>query len=200
MNEYKSVSKFLEKNKPEFNFKLFMKRLLSKVLICSIIFLVGLIVVKIDNNNKQVIKNFLYDNNISFASLNNLYKKYIGDILPFESKKNDDLKSVFNEELQYSSSSIYKDGVALSVTNDYLVPILESGIVVFIGDKADYGKTIIIEQTDGIKVFYGNITNINVNLYDYVSKGEFLGSSNGNTIYLVFQKDEGYLDYKEYFS
>ena len=107
---------------------------------------------------------------------------------------------VFNENITYNKSSLYKDGVKLSVSEKYLVPILESGIVIFIGDKDDYGKTIIIEQVDGVKTLYGNISNININLYDYVSKGEFLGSANGNTMYLVFQNNEGYIDYKKYFS
>lgn len=47
-------------------------------------------------------------------------------------------------------------------------------------------------------VFYGNIKNDNINLYDYVEKGELLGEVSGNKLYLVFQKDGKYLDYKEF--
>lgn len=43
------------------------------------------------------------------------------------------------------------------VSNNYLVPTLESGIVVFMGEKEGYGKTIIIEQINGIDVWYSNI-------------------------------------------
>ena len=87
--------------------------------------------------------------------------------------------------------------VKLKVDKNYLVPILESGIVVFIGDKEGYGKTIIIEQTDGVNAWYGNVDNINVSLYDYVSKGEFLAEAN-EKLYMVFQKNGKYLKYTDY--
>ena len=188
MNEYKSVSKYLNKNKEKFSFKKLLRSIFSKVFICLIIFLIGLIIIKYDNNNKQIIKNFLYKNDISFAKLNSLYEKYIGNILPFESKKNSNIQTVFNEDFTYKDISIYKDGYKVEVDNDYYIPIIESGVVVFIGEKSDYGNTVIIEQTDGVCTYYGNVTNLNVNLYDYVSKGEFLGSSNGSYLYLVFSK------------
>lgn len=198
MNEYKSVSKYLNKNKEKFSFKKLLRSIFSKVLICLIIFLIGLIIIKYDNNNKQIIKNFLYKNDISFAKLNSLYEKYIGNILPFESKKNSNIQTVFNEDFTYKDISIYKDGYKVEVDNDYYIPIIESGVVVFIGEKSDYGNTVIIEQTDGVCTYYGNVTNLNVNLYDYVSKGEFLGSSNGTYLYLVFSKDGKFLEYNDY--
>ena len=65
-------------------------------------------------------------------------------------------------------------------------------------ENEDYGKTVIVEQVDGVCVTYGNISSLNVNLYDYVSKGEFLGSSNGSYLYLVFEKDGKYLKYNDF--
>ena len=79
-----------------------------------------------------------------------------------------------------------------------MVPIIESGVVVFIGEKENYGNTIIIEQIDGIDTFYGNVKINNIKLYDYVEKGELLGETKDNTLYLVFQKDGKSLNYKEY--
>ena len=78
-----------------------------------------------------------------------------------------------------------------------MVPILESGVVVFIGEKENYKNTIIVEQTNGVDVFYGNIKSNNIKLYDYVEKGELLGEVN-KELYLVFQKNGEYLDYKKY--
>ena len=88
--------------------------------------------------------------------------------------------------------------MALKVTDNYLVPALESGVVVFIGEKSDYGTTVIIEQTDGIAVFYSNINFVDIKLYDYIEKGELLGEAIDSKIYLVFSKDGAYLDYKNY--
>ena len=85
----------------------------------------------------------------------------------------------------------------LVVSNNYTVPVIESGIVVFIGDKEDYGKVIIIQQINGIDLLYGNIDNTSYKLYDYVKKGDILGISN-NYLYLVYKKDGKVLDYEKY--
>lgn len=70
-------------------------------------------------------------------------------------------------------------------------------MVVFIGDKEYYGNTIIIESLDGIYYWYGNISNTSVKLYDYIEKGSFIGEAS-NDLYLVFSKDNKYLNYEEY--
>ena len=79
-----------------------------------------------------------------------------------------------------------------------MIPTLESGVIVFIGEKEEYGKTIIIEQINGIEVFYANIEPINLKLYDYIEKGSLLGEAKNNKLYLVFSKDGKYLNYKDY--
>ena len=197
--EYKSIEKFLSKNKEKFSFKKFLVKLSIKVLVCIVIFLTGLIVLKYDKSHNKVIYNFMESHNISMASINKLYHKYLGNILPFENVAKENITKVFNEEISYKDASIYKDGVKLTVADNYLTPVLESGVVVFIGEKEEYGKVVMIEQVDGVTSWYGNIDNISVDLYDYVSKGEFLGEAKGNYIYLVFEKKGSYLNYKEYF-
>ena len=169
-------------------------------MVCIILFLAGLITMKIDKNNGKVIHNFFYEHNFNFAKVNQLYKKYFGSILPFDNITKDKTNEVFNEKIKYNAVNVYKDGAKLSVENNYLIPILESGVVIFIGDKEEYGQTVIIQQVNGIDVWYCNVTNINVNLYDYVSKGEFLAEAKNKEIYLLFQKKGAFLDYKEYLS
>ena len=105
---------------------------------------------------------------------------------------------MFNEKLDYEKANIYKDGVELTVSNNYLVPNLESGIVVFVGDKEGYGRTVIIEQINGVDVWYSNIKEKDIKLYDYVEKGKLIGEVANNKLYMVFQKEGKYLNYKEY--
>ena len=167
-----------------------IKIILSKLLLSIIIFLIGMILVKTEF--KETIKTKLYEESLPFQKLRNTYNKYLGKIIKVEKTT-----PVFNETLEYNKISKYKDGVKLNVSDNYMVPILESGVVVFIGEKEDYKNTIIVEQIDGIDTFYGNIKANNIKLYDYVEKGELLGEAN-NELYLVFQKDGVYLDYKEY--
>lgn len=192
--EYKSINKYLLKNKKK---KSFVSKLLTKLLYCTIMFLICLIVLKYDKNNDKKIYNYITTHNISFAKINKVFKDKFGSIIPFENIVKDTVTPVFNEKLSYSDESIYKDGVKLTIDDNYLVPILESGIVVFKGEKESYGNTIIIEQVNGIDVMYGNLSSISVDMYDYVNKGEYLGEASGS-LYLVFSNDGEYLDYKEY--
>ena len=58
-------------------------------------------------------------------------------------------------------------------------------------------ETIIIQQSDGIDVWYSNLSNKNVNLYDYVEDNQVIGEAKDNTLYMQFQKDGVEIDYKE---
>ena len=195
----KTKRKITSSEKPKENIKK-RPRLFSfvlRIMVLSIMFLGALIYTKLSTNNKQLFYDVVFKDNISFAPINNLYNKYLGGILPFKDIVKDN-KPVFKEKLAYSESNIYKDGVALSVTKQYLVPAINSGIVVFVGDKDDYGKTVIIQQVNGVDAWYGNVTNLNVKMYDYVEGGSLLGETISDKLYLVFKKDGKVLDYKNY--
>ena len=45
-------------------------------------------------------------------------------------------------------------------------------------------------------MWYGNLSNINVKLYDYIEKGTLIGNCN-KTLYLIHKKDGKVLDYGE---
>ena len=164
-----------------------------KLLLLIVIFISTLIVIK-DNDKKEWIKNNVLEKNISFTYLKKEYTKYFGNVLPF--LINFDSEMVFKEELTYSNINKYYDGVMLSVSYNYLVPALKDGIVVFIGEKENYGKTLIIEN-DNETIWYSNI-NANVNLYDEIGEGQYLGDTIDDKLYLVFKKDGVILDYKKY--
>lgn len=164
-----------------------------KLLLLIVIFISTLIVIK-DNDKKEWIKNNVLEKNISFTYLKKEYTKYFGNVLPF--LINFDSEMVFKEELTYSHINKYYDGVMLSVSYNYLVPALKDGIVVFIGEKENYGKTLIIEN-DNETIWYSNI-NANVNLYDEIGEGQYLGDTIDDKLYLVFKKDGVILDYKKY--
>jgi len=166
-----------------------------KTLIVAVITLVLLIVMRTNTKFKTMFYKYVYDTNITFTKFNNLYNKYFKDLNL--NKINISTKTVSDEKLSYSKVTKYKEGAKLLVSNNYTVPVLESGIVVFIGDKDDYGKVIIIQQINGIDLLYGNVDNANYKLYDYVKKGEILGTSN-KYLYLVYKKDGKILDYEKY--
>lgn len=186
-------SKFIKTKKYKNNFLI---KFINKILICFILVILCLIFMKTNLSFNNFINNKVLKDNISFAYLNNLYNKYFGNLLP--SYKTEETIDVFNETLEYNNYNIYQNGYKLEVKENYLVPIIESGIVVFIGNMDDYGNVFIIEGIDGVDIWYGNIKNSSVSLYDYVSKGDFLGEVQDNYLYLVFEKDQEYLKFEDY--
>lgn len=200
MNEYKSLSKYLNKNssnKGIDNISSFTRNLISKVLLSLILFILFLIGNKVNIDFKKNVFDIVYDKSFSFATVSNWYKSKFGDVFPFENFLPKEVE-VFSEKLAYNSVNVYKDGVALNVSSYYLVPLLENGVVIYIGEKEGYGKTLIVQQENGIDVWYSNINFSDISMYDFLEKGRFIGEANGDTIYLLFQKDGKFLDYKDY--
>ena len=173
-------------------------KIFNKLLIVIILVISTLIWARLADGNRALLMHHLFDKHFQFASLNNTYTKYLGDVLPLKNIGLVKDKTVFKEQLQYKEANKYLKGVKLTVADHYLIPVVKSGIVVFIGDKDDYGKTIIIQQTNGVDLWYGNIEQINVSMYDYVEEGMLLGEVNGKDLYLVFQKGGEFLNYKEF--
>lgn len=197
-NDIKMIkSKKKKKNKKTNKNRSSLYGFISKLLITIILTLITLILLKSNNKFKTFFYNKVYDNNISFATINKWYENHFGSSIPFKELVEKDTKAVFNNKLEYSKKEKYLDGVKLSVDKNYLVPILESGMVVYIGKKEGYGNTVIVQQVNGVDVWYGNINNPNVKLYDYVEKGKLLGDVKNNNLYLVFKKDGKVLSYEK---
>jgi len=175
--------------------KKYFKGLIIRILLVVIILLSIAIIYKTNDNLKEKIYNLIYTENISFTKIKKLYNKYLGGVLPLKEETN--VQTVFNEKLSYTNTSIYHDGVKLEVEENYLVPAIKEGMVVFVGEKENYGNVVIIEDLEGVYIWYGNITNTSLKLYDYIEEGTLIGEVNNN-LYMVFSKDDKYLNYEEY--
>lgn len=200
------TSKYIEKinnknsknnNEKQLKKKNAFKSIVNKLLILVVLFLINLIALKSSTSYKDFIYDKIYNSNFSFASVKKFYNKYLGGVEALDSIVNN-TTPVFNESLVYNSESIYYDGVKLEVSTSYLVPVLEEGLVVFVGEKENYGNVIIIQGIDGVDIWYGNMANTSVKLYDYVENGTLLGEVSDNTLYLVYSKDGKFLNYQEY--
>lgn len=174
----------------------YVSNLITRLLISLIIFFASIIFINSNENNKKIFSEKILTSNIPFSKISNIYNKYFGEVLPLKDVKDETL-TVYNETLNYKSLENYKDGYELMVDENYLTSAINSGIVVFIGDKENYGNTVIIQGIDEIDYWYGNINNLSVSLYDYISKGDLIGTAKGEKLYLVFQKNSKFLDYDE---
>ena len=168
-----------------------------KIFITIIITLSLLIALKSNQKFESFFYQKVYEDNIPFSKINDVYKKYFGTSIPFAGVISNKTQSVFKEELKFLSKEDYEDGVKLSVEKNYLVPVIESGMVVFVGEKEKYGFTVIIQQIDGTDVWYSNLGSVNVKLYDYVEKGSLLGDVVDDSLILVLKKDGKVLKYED---
>lgn len=170
-------------------------KFVNKLLVLGILFVGVLITVKVNPTAASWVKTHVYMDNFSFAQIENWYNKYIDGIF---SSNDDEVTQVFSGTIPYTSLEPYYDGVRLKVSSGSVVESLLSGIIVSIGETEHYGNTIVVEQVDGVSVWYGNVDVSDVKLYDYVEKGQILGMSRSEDLYLVLMKDGAYLNYQDY--
>ena len=192
--KYKSLEKFIDKKEKKSNRII---KFVNKTLMAILFGLIILIVMEYSPKFKDYMQKEVLNKNISFGFISKLYNKYFGEVLP---KTNDNIVKVFNEKLVYKEKEEYLDGYKLKVETNYLVPTIEGGVVVFIGEEEGIGKIIVIEGESGSTITYGNIKNSDIKLYEYVNKGKYLGEVSDEILYIKILKDGEYLDIETYLS
>ena len=156
----------------------YLKNLVTRVLLSLILVILVSIFIKMDGENKSIVNRYFFEDNLKFTKINNLYQKYIGNVIP-EVKEPTTL--VFSSsDLKKFEYEEYYDGVKISTKKNEPISALYGGIVVFIGNKEDYGNTLIIQGNDGIDYWYSGIQNYSVNLYDYIEKDTLIGETKEN--------------------
>ncbi len=181
--------------KKDNNYKNKIKTFFIKFSLVLVLFLVFTILIKSNTDIKNKIYKYVYNSNLSFASIKKFYNEKIGNVIPFQNVFNE--KKVFKEKLEYTNLSVYNKGVKLTLEENYAIPIIKGGIVIFTGEKENMGQTVIIQQSDGIDAWYGNLSTTNMKLYDYVSDNMIVGEAKNNELYLMFQKDGVDVNYKD---
>ena len=170
--------------------------LFTRTLLAIIVILVSAIYVNMNDKNLKIYKEKLFEKSLTFNKISKSYNKVFGKVLPLEIEKGT-TKTVFNDGLSYSKIDKYENGFKLDMTSN-AVTSLYDGIVVFIGNKDTYKNTVIVQGSDGVDIWYGNVSNVSVTLYDYITKDTIIGEAADNTLYLVFNKENEYLGYEEY--
>ena len=167
--------------------KYVLKKSVKKVLYSIIILLVGMIITKNNPELKETIKEKLFEKSLPMTEARNIYEKY------FSMKKKEKETPVWNEKIPVQKEEKTEKGVKLVVLDNTPIPNLESGIISYV----DQNK-IIMEQVDGVVATYSNVETKDYKLYDYLEKGEILGTSSSKEVIISFTKEGEYYDYKKY--
>ena len=200
-NSFDMYNKKLKKEKKDDDNKNTLSKFLFTILIKSLrvvlLFLSSMRFIRQNDKNKKIFKEKVYNNSLSFAKIYNLYSKYLGDALPFKDTIKDDTKKVSNEKITYSSIKKEGDDYLLVVPSNYTLQSIKSGIVIEVKKDDKYKNIVKIQDKSGVNITYKNLNEVEVKLYDYVEKGEILGSVS-NKLYINFEKDGKYLSYEKY--
>lgn len=189
---HKKISKFNPKVQK------YLSNLLSKFLLSIIFLMVSIILIKSNSNIKNFYQEDILTKQINFTKFNNFYTKYFGNILPDYTVPSIPTQMASNTEFDYNNGTPYLNGTKLETTENYPVPIITSGIIVFLGEKDSLGPTCIVQGIDGIDIWYSHIDTSSLNLYDYVTEGKILAPTESNYFYLTIDSNGNYLTYDTY--
>ena len=166
-----------------------ISKFLTKIMIVMIIVLSSLIYTSLSEKNLNKFKKYVFEDTFSFAKFKKMYQNLKGikpsNVMPV------------SKNIELSSYDRYLDCMVFNVDNNYPVKVLNSGIVIFIGQKESYGNTVIIQGSNGFDIWYGSLENINVKMYDYVKEQTILGEAH-NKLYMLITKDGKFYSYEEY--
>ena len=196
MDEYVKMHKAKKKNfsKKTPSKSKRLSKYITKFMLAVIFFLASIIFTNTSGKNLLLYKEYVLTESLPFTKVKGWYEELFGEVLP----SNDNAQTVFDGKLVYKEISDYQNGERLTVSSKSLVNSLASGIVVFSGEKDGFGNTVIIQGIDGADIWYGNLENISLNLYDYIEAGTVIGNTVDEYLYLVIKKDNEYIKYEDY--
>ena len=104
---------------------------------------------------------------------------------------------IYNSQgVQISGGKLHA-GIDLCGSLGSKVLSVKEGEVTFSGWQGGYGNCVVVQQSNGIDVTYGNISEVNVKVYDYIEKGKIIGTAS-NKLYMTFASEGEFLDYRTY--
>lgn len=174
----------------------YISNLFTRTLISVILVLACSIFVNLKDENLLFFKDKLFNNTLAFTKINELYTKYFGEIVPPVNTS----APVFNNEASILSNLEPLGNSFQGKVDADVISYIESGIVVFAGVKENYGETVIVQGIDGVDIWYSNLTNVNVTMYDYVEKDAILGEVKDKKIVLTFMEQGEFIGYDKYIS
>lgn len=184
---------------------------LFKILISACLFLiVGIIFqqtsIKELDPVRVVIKDVM-ESEFQFASVSKWYEDTFGKplvFLPNQNKDNEEDKqggyalpanAVIVEEFDNDNQ-----GVTIQTSMNEPVRAIDEGLVTFSGNLDGYGNLVRVQLPDKSEIWYGQLSEIKVHVYQSVKAGDVIGivsNNEGGTtgeFYIAIKKDEKFID------
>lgn len=184
----------------------FVSQFMMKAILAGILFFSTALLMSSNDGVLMKPKEFanqLFGNEFPFAKVNVWYQEVFGSPLAF-SPRTDYQPGNEQEVVMPVSGNIVEtfqvngEGVKISPGEEVDVVAHQEGVVVFAGRYGDTGKTITVQHADGTYSSYGNLSDMDVHLYQYVTANQRLGmftpSETSDAVYFSLEKDNTFLD------
>ena len=178
-------------------YRKYIYNVINRILVAFVVIFALLILKKVKPTKSYYLKNKIFSKSLSFININTISKKLIGKEVFYNPNKNNEML-VFSDITNFNNVEKHGNSESFLVSDNLPIGSIQSGVVIFIGEKEDLGNTVIIQGIDNYNIWYGNLKNNNVSLYDYVEKGTLIGECSNNKLYLLIEKDNHIYSYEEY--
>jgi stage IV sporulation protein FA len=159
---------------------------------------------------QQYVKHMM-EQEFQFAAVSDWYEDQFGKplaLLPTKSA-DEESKQELNASNEYAlpaSGKILEDfgdngqRIQIETGKGAGVEAMDEGLVHFVGIKEGFGKTVIVQHADKSETWYGNLEEIDVSLYEYISKGTMVGTAMDSedgikgSFYFAIKKGDDFVD------
>ncbi|KAA9023123.1 M23 family metallopeptidase [Niallia endozanthoxylica] len=146
-----------------------------------------------------------------FAAVSDWYESTFGKplaLLPVNEQKSEENGPVDSKQ-QYAlpaSGKILENfgengqRITIETGQGAAVEAMNEGLVRMIGEQEGFGQTVVIQHADKSESWYGNLSEVNVTLYQYIEKGTKVGKATDygdgtkGSFYFAIKEGEDFVD------
>ncbi|HEX7064159.1 MAG TPA: M23 family metallopeptidase [Bacillales bacterium] len=210
--------KYLGEEKSEEGHPLIRKeRIVLRVMIAVVLFLVVGILFKNPAPALDQARGFVretFRNEFQFAMVSDWYQEQFGEplaLIPTPAEpQNNEMKAGKTKKPEYAMpvSGTVKEtfadtgqkGIMLETVSGASVAAVKQGFVSYVGTDKGLGKTVIVQLPDGGEAWYGKLEEVSVRMYDYVDKGQKIGTvtpsgdGESGTFFFALKKENSFIN------
>nr|WP_295971802.1 M23 family metallopeptidase [uncultured Bacillus sp.] len=149
------------------------------------------------------------EEDFQFAAVSEWYESTFGEQLALLPSTNSNKQKEIMNDIQYAlpaSGKILEEfgengqRITIEIAKDAPVEAMNGGFVSFVGEKEGFGNAVVIQHADKSESWYGNLSSIDVSLYEYVEKGAHVGkattpeNSTHGSFYFAIKEGEKFVD------
>lgn len=144
-------------------------------------------------------------NEFPFAKVNVWYKETFGRPLSLSPEPEPVLETNEDQAMALPvngniTETFQTNGTGIMITPKETANVtsIQEGVVIFAGNDKETNKTVTVQHADGTVTNYGNLSSIDVHLYQFIAGNQQIGSftpeADNETVFFSIEKNNDYVD------